>query len=36
MSPRISNLNIKKEQFDLINKEIKNEKDQLLKTKKIY
>ena len=31
MSPRISNLNIKQEQVDLTNKEIKNQKDQLLR-----
>ena len=31
MSPRISNLNMKQEQFDLTNKEIKNQKDQLLR-----
>ena len=31
MSPRISNLNIKQEQVDLTNKEIKNEKDHLLR-----
>ena len=31
MSPRISNINIKQEQVDLTNREIKNEKDQLLR-----
>ena len=34
MSPRISNLNTKKEQVNLINKDIKNEKDQLLRLRK--
>ena len=34
MSPRISNLNIKQEQVDLTNREIKNEKDQLLRLRK--
>ena len=34
MSPRISNLNTKKEQVNLINKNIKNEKDQLLRLRK--
>ena len=34
MSPRISNLNNKKEQVNLINKDIKNEKDQLLRLRK--
>ena len=31
MSPRISNLNIKQEQVDFTNTEIKNEKDHLLR-----
>ena len=34
MSPRILNLNTKKEQVNLINKDIKNEKDQLLRLRK--
>ena len=34
MSPRISNLNTKQEQVNLINKDIKNEKDQLLRLRK--
>ena len=34
MSPRISNLNIKNAKFDLTNREIKNEKDQLLRLRK--
>ena len=34
MSPRILNLNNKKEQVNLINKDIKNEKDQLLRLRK--
>ena len=34
MSPRILNLNTKKEQINLINKDIKNEKDQLLRLRK--
>ena len=34
MSPRISNLNTKQEQENLINRDIKNEKDQLLRLRK--
>ena len=34
MSPRILNLNNKKEQVNLINKDFKNEKDQLLRLRK--
>ena len=34
MSPRILNLNTKKEQVNLINKDIKNEKDKLLRLRK--
>ena len=34
MSPRISNLNTKQEQVNLINRDIKNEKDQLLRLRK--
>ena len=34
MSPRILNLNTNKEQVNLINKDIKNEKDQLLRLRK--
>ena len=34
MSPRILNLNTKKQQVNLINKDIKNEKDQLLRLRK--
>ena len=34
MSPRISNLNIKQEKENLINRDIKNEKDQLLRLRK--
>ena len=34
MSPRISNLNTKQEQLNLINRDIKNEKDQLLRLRK--
>ena len=34
MSPRISNLNVKNAKFDLTNREIKNEKDQLLRLRK--
>ena len=34
MSPRISNLNIKQEKENLINRDIKNEKNQLLRLRK--
>ena len=34
MSPRISNLNIKNAKFDLTNREIKNEKQKLIKIRK--